>query len=54
MDVRVRIGHGKDFHDNEDKLVEFRFESYDDAMETVDFAVTQGYVVKIGVGDLDE
>ncbi len=54
MDVRVRVGHGKDFHDNEDRLVEIFFNDIDETMKFAEMAVGQGYVVKVGVGCLDE
>ena len=54
MDIRVRIGHAKDFKNEEESTFELQFTDMDRAMLIVETAIGQGYVVKAGVGNLDE
>ena len=54
MDIRVRIGYAKDFKNEDEDTHELQFTDMETAMSIVEMAVGQGYVVKAGVGSLDE
>lgn len=54
MDARIRIGTTKTINCNDDNAVELKFETIEDIIGLAEVCVTQGYVVMLGIGELDE
>ena len=49
----VRIGTEKQFTEDEEGAVTRTFDSVEAAMNFAEYVVTQGYVAKVGIGNLD-
>ena len=54
MDARFRIGTPKTINNDDGHAVELKFETIEDIIGLAEVCVTQGYVVTLGIGELDE